>query len=114
MKKTVSFIMVLGLVLFLSAPLYAATWKNVPLTDANCASRVKNNPDAHKRSCIINCADSGYGILAADGSFLKFDDSGNKTALSLLKASDKADHIRVTVEGTLKGDTIQVRSMSLD
>lgn len=114
MKKAMSFIMVLALAMVLSAPLYAATWKNVPLTDANCAGRVKDNPDAHKRSCIINCADSGYGILTADGNFLKFNDSGNKTALSLLKASDKADHIRVTVEGTLKGDTIEVQSLSLD
>ena len=114
MKKTFPFIMVLAFALLLTAPLYGATWKNVPLTDSNCASRVKADPDAHTRSCIINCADSGFGILTADGSFLKFDASGNKTALALLKSSDKTNHIRVTVEGTLKDDTISVQSMSLE
>ncbi len=114
MKTTTLCIAIVTLLLVLSTPLFGATWNNVPLTDANCAAKVKDNPDAHSRSCIINCADSGYGILTADGSFLKFNDSGNKTALTLLKSSDKPDHIRVTVEGTLKGDTIEVQSLKLE
>ncbi len=102
----------LAVVVFV-VPLYAGTWSNVPLTDAMCANKVKDNPDSHSRECIINCADSGFGILA-DGKFLKFDQEGNQKVLALLKESDKKDHIRVTVTGKLEGDMIQVESVSLD
>lgn len=100
-------------VVFLSLPLFADTWTKVPLTDAMCAEKVKDNPDSHSRQCIINCADSGFGILA-DGKFLKFDEEGNRKVLALLKESEKKDHIRVTVSGRLDGEMIQVESVSLD
>jgi hypothetical protein len=100
-------------VVLVAVPLYAGTWTKVPLTDAMCAEKVKDNPDSHSRQCIINCADSGFGILA-DGKFLKFDEEGNRKVLALLKESDKKDHIRVTVAGRLDGETITVESVSLD
>jgi hypothetical protein len=100
------------------APLVASAeeWKNVSLVDAMCASKEKvaKNPDAHPTSCALQCAKSGYGIIGADGKFLKFDEKGNEEALAALKATKKTDHLRATVDGERKGDTIAVKSVKLD
>jgi hypothetical protein len=45
---------------------------------------------------------------------LKLDDAGNKLVTSALKTTRKTDHLRATVTGDLKGDTIKVTSLSLD
>jgi len=98
-------------------PLAAAaeTWKNASLMDAMCASKEKvaKDPDAHPTSCAVQCAKSGYGIMA-DGKFLKFDEKGNQQIASELKSTKKTDHLRVTVDGDRKGDTIAVNSVKLD
>ncbi len=59
--------------------LQAETWKNVSLMDASCASKAdtKANPDAHSKTCAIQCEKGGYGIVTSDGGFLKFDAAGN-------------------------------------
>jgi len=93
--------------------LLAETWTNVSIVDSNCQSRVAENPDAHKKGCLLKCADSGLGILTADGEFLKFDASGNEKALAALKTSDKEDNLRVSVEGERDGDTIRVQSVTV-
>jgi len=112
MKKAVIALATLALAI----PLFAApeTWKNVPLIDTKCEPKVKADPDAHPRSCALMCAPSGYGILTADGTYLKFDNAGNQKALAALKASKKTDHIRATVTGEREGDTIKVQTLSLD
>lgn len=92
----------------------AATWKNVSMVDVACSTKVKADPDKHPTSCAIKCSQSGYGIITADGKYLKFDSAGNQKALAALKATKKADHVRVSVDGDLKGDTITVKSLSLD
>lgn len=96
--------------------LQAETWKNVALMDSMCASKadVKANPDAHTTKCAIQCQKGGYGIVAADGSFLKFDSAGNTKVTAALKTTKKTDHLRADVEGERKGDEIQVKSISLD
>lgn len=96
--------------------LQAETWKNAPLMDSMCASKaeVKADPDAHTTKCAIQCQKSGYGILAADGSFLKFDSAGNTKVAEALKTTKKTDHLRADVEGERKGSEIQVKSISLD
>ena len=33
--------------------------------------------DAHTRNCARQCSKAGYGILASDGRFLRFDSAGN-------------------------------------
>jgi|SRR4051794_38605591 len=91
----------------------AETWTDVPLVDANCSSKVKANSDAHTRNCALQCAKSGYGILSADGNFLRFDGSGNDQALTALKASDAKDHLRITVTGEREGDTIKVNTLKM-
>src|ERR1041384_3612634 len=92
----------------------AETWKNVSIIDTSCLSKVKADPDAHTAKCALQCQKSGYGLLAADGTYLKFDDEGNKKALAALKATSKTDHLRATVVGDRKDDTVKVDSIRLD
>ncbi len=96
--------------------LQAETWKNASLMDTMCAAKdaMKADPDSHPTKCALQCQGSGYGVLTADGSFLKFDKAGNDQAVAALKASKKTDHLRVTVEGDRKGNEIQVKSLVLD
>lgn len=89
------------------------TWGNVPIVDVSCHTKVKDNPDAHTRECGLQCATSGFGVIAADGTFLKFDKAGNDKAVAALKASKATDHVRATVTGELKGDTIAVKTIEL-
>lgn len=91
----------------------AGSWDKAPLVDHMCLEKVKANPDKHPTSCLIQCANSGYGILGSDGQWLKFDEAGNQKALAALKATKKKDHIRVNVTGERKGDTIEVASLAL-
>lgn len=92
----------------------AETWKNAPIVDTNCVARVKADPDKHTTSCALKCEKSGYGLLAADGTYLKFDAAGNARAVAALKATKKTDHLRATVEGDRQGDEILVKSLTLD
>ncbi len=89
------------------------TWKDAPVSCTHCSAKVKADPDAHPRDCMVACANGGFGIFTADGKFLKFDKAGNEKALAALKKSDKKDHIHATVTGELKGDTIEVTSFEL-
>lgn len=102
-------------VVLLSLPLAALadSWKSVSLVDDMCHEQVKGSPDAHPTSCALKCADSGYGIFTSDGKWLKLDDKGNQEAVAALKKTKKKDHIRVNVEGTQKGDTIEVASLTM-
>ncbi len=90
------------------------TWSNVPVVDTMCIGKVKANPDAHKRSCALQCSKSGYGLITQDGTYLKFDTAGNEKTVAALKASKKEDHLRATVKGTREGETIKVDSITLD
>ncbi|HEY2040517.1 MAG TPA: hypothetical protein VGG95_12675 [Edaphobacter sp.] len=103
------------LVALCAAPAFAAaeSYKDVPVVDVNCSKKVAADPGAHTRDCALKCAASGFGIVTGDQHFLKFDAAGNKKITEELKASDKRDHLRVDVEGTVKGDTLQVSSVKL-
>ena len=110
-----------ALVLMLAAAAFplvlrAETWKSVPLMDAACASKadMKANPDAHTLKCAKQCDQAGYGIITKDGAFLAFDKAGNTQIEAALKATKKADHLRVDVEGEKKGNEIAVQSVSLN
>jgi hypothetical protein len=85
----------------------------VPVVDVSCHTKVKDNPDAHTRECGLTCATSGFGLIAADGTFLKFDKTGNDKVVAALKASKAKDHVRATVTGERKGDTIAVQTIEL-
>ena len=91
-----------------------STWKNVAVVDGNCASRVKADPDKHTTQCALKCEKGGYGLLDADGNYLKFDAAGNEKALAALKATKKTDHLRATVVGEKDGATVKVKSLSIE
>jgi hypothetical protein len=111
MRKIVS----LFLLMFCTTVLAASeTWKNVALVDTMCLAKVKDDPDKHTAECAIACSKGGYGIIAADGTFLKFDEAGNAKALEALKASTKKDHLRATVIGERSGETLKVSSLKLE
>jgi hypothetical protein len=113
MKKVL--LLVAALVAFPLAA-QAEVWKNVSLLDTMCSTKEKvaKDPDAHPTSCALQCAKSGYGIVTSEGKYLKFDQAGNDQVLTALKSTKKTDHLRVTVDGDVKGDTIAVKSVSLD
>jgi hypothetical protein len=106
------------LALAAALPLAAAaqTWSNVSLVDKSCSAKFKTDTaaDAHTVSCALACADSGFGILTADGKFLMFDKGGTAKATDALKATTKKDHVRATVTGEMDGSTIKVQSITLD
>jgi hypothetical protein len=110
MKKLVPVV-----VLLLTTAAFAGenTWTGVSLVDTMCSAKVKDKPDSHTVTCAIACVKSGFGIIASDGSYLKFDEAGNRLALAALKSTKKTDHIRATVVGERDGDTIKVKSMSI-
>ena len=112
MKKLIPLVL-----LMLAATTLAAgdeTWKGVPLVDTMCSAKVKDKPDSHTVSCALTCEKGGFGIIASDGAYLKFDESGNRKALAALKATKLTDHVRATVVGERDGETIKVKSLSLD
>ena len=111
MKKFLPFVLIL-----LSVPVLAGseTWKNVALVDTLCSAKVKADPDKHTADCAIACEKGGYGIIASDGTYLKFDDAGNSKALAVLKSTKKKDHLRAVVTGERDGDTIKVASLKLE
>ncbi len=88
----------------------AETWSGT-VVDVMC----KNNDLAgHTRDCAVSCAKSGYGIVLADGKFIKFDERGNVKALTALKASTREKNLKSKVTGTLKDDIIQVESIQVE
>jgi len=100
----------------LAFPLAAAaeTWKDVPVIDTQCVTKVKADPDKHTKQCALQCAKGGYGLLAPDGTYLKFDAAGNDKTVVALKATKKADHLRATVTGERDGESIKVTSISIE
>ncbi len=68
---------------------------------------------SHTRQCALDCAKSGFGLVQADGKFLKLDESGNAKTLSLLKKSSKDKDLKMKVTGTIDGDVIKVQAVEL-
>jgi hypothetical protein len=110
MKKTLLAVFVFGLGAGVAS---AEEWKNVSVIDGNCLEKVKADPDKHPRSCALQCAKGGYGVLTSDGKYLKFDAAGNDKTLAALKESKKADHLRANVTGERDGETIKVTAITL-
>lgn len=81
------------------------------VVDVNCHTKDLAN---HTKGCAIGCSKSGYGIVTADGKFVKFDEAGNAKALAALKASQKEKDLKATVTGTMDGDVLKVDSITLD
>src|SRR3954451_24348185 len=67
----------------------------------------------HTRECAVTCAKSGYGMVTAEGKFLKFDEAGNARTLAALKKAAKEKDLKAKVTGTLDGDVLKVRAIEL-
>jgi len=92
-----------------SALALAETWSGT-VVDVNCKNK---DLSTHTRDCAISCSRSGYGIVTADGKFIKFNEQGNAKALAALKSSSKQNDLKAKVTGSLKDDVIQVDSIDL-
>jgi|SRR5690242_21963097 len=67
----------------------------------------------HTRECAVNCSKSGYGLVTAEGKFLKFDEAGNARTLAVLKKSSREKDLEAKVTGTVDGDVLKVDSIDL-
>ncbi len=115
--------LVIALTLLFAVALYARDSKDVKLTgylvDNNCASGHEKDKDfpewatKHGTSCakMESCEKSGF-IVYADKQVYKLDEAGNAMASELLKNTKVAKGLKVTVEGTLEGDTIKVTKLT--
>lgn len=68
---------------------------------------------SHTRTCAVACAKGGYGLVMADGKFLKFNEAGNVKALALLKTATKDKDLKAKVTGSRDGEVIQVQALEL-
>src|SRR6266498_5824439 len=93
----------------LSIGAFAESWSGT-LVDVMCKGK---DLAGHTTKCAVSCAKSGYGLVLADGKFVKFDEAGNAKALATLKASNKENDLKAKVSGTLDGDTVMVSSIEL-
>ena len=97
----------------LSLPSFARAEDAKPMTgtliDNMCGEKKKDEEAAagHKAACAVKCADSGYQLMVGDKHY-KFDDKGNDLAKAYLK--DHKD-LKVTVEGKVDGEKIEVASL---
>ncbi len=116
MKRTL--ITVSTLLVAMSMPL-AAEKVEVYLIDKMCSAKVaEEGVDAakmHTKDCALmpNCKASGYGVVTADGKFLKFDKDSDGMAVKILGVTDRKDNIEVTVNGTVKDGSIAVIAIQL-
>jgi len=103
------------LVLALALPLSAATFKDVALMDAACATHKEKTdaPDAHTKACMMRCAGKGGVGAVIDGKFVKFDKNGDDLAVEALKKSAKDDHIRADVTGEIKDGVLNVTAIDV-
>src|SRR5689334_5322690 len=110
------------MVLLLAVVALAREGKDVKLTgyiiDNDCSARANGENGAekvknHTVKCALmpNCAKSGYAVYA-DGKLYKLDEDGNKKAGDILKNTKSEKSVQVSVEGTVDGDTLKVKTIS--
>jgi len=95
--------------LAIPAALSAETFTGT-VVDVMCKGR---DLASHTRTCAISCAKGGYGLVLADGKFLKFNEQGNAKALTLLKSATKDKDLKMKATGSLDGEVIQVEALEL-
>jgi len=113
---------VIGTVLLMAVVALAREGKDVKLTgyviDNACSARAASENGAekvknHTVKCAMmpSCAKSGYAVFA-DGKLYKLDEEGNKKAADILKNTKAEKGVQVSVEGTVDGETLKVKSIS--
>ncbi len=111
-------LMSLALLSFLTAPLAAENIEGY-LIDKMCAAKVIEDggdaAKAHTKDCALmpDCKAGGYGLVTAEGKFLKFDEDGDSMAAKVLGFTSRKDGLKVTVTGEVRGDAIVVKAIQL-
>lgn len=87
------------------------------LMDNACAESAKDlgaKAKNHSTSCALmdGCEKTGYAVYATDNKLYKLDDKGNDSAADLLKNTKTKNGVKVSVEGTLNGNTIKVTKLT--
>ena len=112
-------ILAITLTLLFVVVLYAQD-KSVTITgnliDNACAESAKDldtKAKNHPTSCALmdSCETSGYAVYA-DHKLYKLDEKGNGSATELLKSTKTLKGVKVSVEGTVAGDTIHVTKLT--
>jgi hypothetical protein len=85
------------------------------MCSATAATKGQSFAMSHDTKCALEppCQKTGYGVFTADNKFITLDAAGNAKAVAALKATKKADHLMVTVDGDVQGDTIKVATLKL-
>jgi hypothetical protein len=88
------------------------------LVDLACAAEEGQKPGfgaKHSKDCLQmeECVKSGYGVLTDDKKVIKFDHASNEQAKKFIAELKQAKDIKVTVTGTLNGDTLSVSKIEL-
>src|SRR6266849_9726260 len=108
-------------ILVLMAGILFAQDKTVTITgnliDNACAESAKDlgmRAKNHSTSCAMmdGCEKSGYAVYATDNKLYKLDNKGNDIAAGVLKNTPTKKGLKVSVEGTLDGDTIKVTKLT--
>lgn len=95
-------------VLLCSAALACAESFSGTVVDIMCRGK---DLASHTRECAIACAKSGYGLVTAEGKFLKFNETGNARTLAALKKLSREKDLKAKVSGTLHGDVLDVETI---
>lgn len=115
--------LILAFAMLFAVVVYAHDNKDVKLTgyllDNNCTAGHENDKDfaeqakKHPTSCakMEACERAGYAVYA-DHKLYKLDAAGNDMAEEVLKNTKVTKGVRVTVEGTVEGDTIKVTKLT--
>jgi hypothetical protein len=96
-------------VLFLVPLAYAESFSGT-VVDVMCRGK---DLAGHTRDCAVTCSKSGYGLVTADGKFLKFDEQGNVRTLAALKKATKDKDLKAKVSGAMAGDVLKVEAIEL-
>jgi hypothetical protein len=101
--KRIALLFLLPAALAIAADSFSGTVVDVMCRGKDLAS--------HTRECALTCAKSGFGLVTADGKFLKFDEAGNARTLAVLKKMGKDKDLKAKVSGTLDGESLKVESI---
>lgn len=115
--------LLLGLILLLAGAAFAATGEDATikgyLIDNACSARFTGDGAVEKAkghtvkcSLMPPCTASGFSVMTAEGKLYKLDDEGNKKAKELLGKTKAEKGVTVSVEGSVEGDKIMVKSIS--
>ena len=88
------------------------------LMDIACSSHHATEAgytEKHDKKCLLmaGCVKSGYSLVTADKKVLNVDAKGNELALDLINKTEHDKDWKVTVNGTVTGDTIAVASIKM-